>query len=106
MSCPVATGTCAGGSGTGLIALAYLRDSEVVLVEAWLAALLSPVERLAMASGLRVAGWRSSRCLEYDDEDSDCALPLVDGTVSGAYRFVLDTEAVRTQIVRDDDTAV
>lgn len=44
--------------------------------------------------------------LEYDDEDSDCALPLVEGTVSGrGYRFVLDTGAARTHIIRDDHTA-
>lgn len=44
--------------------------------------------------------------LEHDDEDPDCALPLVEGTVSGrAYRFVLDTGAARTHIVGNDHTA-
>jgi hypothetical protein len=40
--------------------------------------------------------------IEPDPDDPGCALSLLDGTVlGGPLRFVLDTGAVRTQIVAD-----
>jgi hypothetical protein len=44
--------------------------------------------------------------LEPDEDDEDCALYLVDGTIAGReYRFVLDTGAARTQLEADDYTS-
>jgi predicted aspartyl protease len=44
--------------------------------------------------------------LEPDEEDEDCALFLVDGTVAGRpYRFILDTGAALTQLEADDYTS-
>jgi hypothetical protein len=41
--------------------------------------------------------------LEPDEDDEDCALYLVDGTVAGRpYRFVLDTGGARSQMEADD----
>jgi gag-polyprotein putative aspartyl protease len=43
-----------------------------------------------------------SLVVEIDDDDSQCAVVLVDGAVAGHhYRFVLDTGASRTQVVAD-----
>jgi hypothetical protein len=40
---------------------------------------------------------------EVDEQDSDCAIVLVEGSIaSRPYRFVLDTGAARTHVVADD----
>ena len=43
--------------------------------------------------------------VELDEDDPQCAVVLVDGTISGhCYRFVLDTGAARTQVIADSLT--